>query len=331
VSDVSAVVLTLGEETTDRALASVKAQTLPVEQLVMVDRVRPFHLAFNEGAERTRTPFFVQVDADMVLDPDCIQRLRNAIGARTGIAVGALRDPLMGTIAGVKMFRTSCVETVRLRDTVAPEIDHWVALGRRGWVTECLTGRDRRSVDGATLGAHRPNYTVDYVFGTFYRLGRQYAHREDARALRWRYSRLRSSPHPLAPVGRIAMAHGILGRETRDFAKPCPRTDDSVFLGRLARSSEDGPVHGQVHRLLALATEPLFDSFHAIGASLRATSHASLRACLRALGDIDSSGSLVAEVALGSGALAPSPSGIPAALERLAETWAALDTRELAA
>src|SRR5437763_598224 len=117
-SDVCAVVLTLGEQTTGRALRSLEAQTLPVEEVVIVDGVRPFHRAFNDGADRVPTPFFVQVDADMVLDPACVEVLRSAMAPRIGIAVGALRDPLMGKIAGVKMFRRSCLETLPLRDTV---------------------------------------------------------------------------------------------------------------------------------------------------------------------------------------------------------------------
>jgi hypothetical protein len=45
----------------------------------------------------------VQVDADMVLDPDCFERLRQAMDDDVGMAVGALRDPLLGPIAGVKI------------------------------------------------------------------------------------------------------------------------------------------------------------------------------------------------------------------------------------
>jgi len=321
VSDVSAVVLALGEETKGRALRSLGAQTLPVEDVVIVDGVRPFHRAFNTGADRVRTPFFVQVDADMVLDPECVEVLRSAMGSRTGIAVGALRDPLMGRIAGVKVFRRSCLETLRLRDTVGPETDHYLALGRLGWLTECLTG--------ATLGAHRPDYTLAYVFGTYYLLGRMYAHRSDARALRWRYSRLRRAAHPLAPVARLAMAHGILGSETRDFAKPRPRIADSTFLACLVARSPDASVtHRRVRRLMARASEPLFEAFSALGASLRASSHEGLRAYLRVLGDIDHSRSLLAEVALGAGALALMPRGMPVAFNRLAEAWAALDPPE---
>src|SRR5881398_3671977 len=113
------------------------------------------------------------------------------------------------------------------------------------------------------------------------------------------------------------------GCETRDFAKPRPHKADSAFLGRLVtRSPNAGVTPGRVRRLMTLAAEPLFEAFHELGASLRASSHAGLRGYLRVLGDIDHSRSLLAEVALGAGALASSPRGMPVAFERLAEAWA---------
>jgi hypothetical protein len=325
-SDVSAVVLTVGEQTTNRALASLKAQSLPVEDVVIVEGVRPFHRAFNSGVEQVTTPFFVQVDADMVLDPDCVEVLRGAMSPTVGIAVGALRDPLMGTVAGVKAFRRSCLEAVRLRDTIGPEIEFSLALGRLGWLTQYLY-RDLQSGRHPTLGSHRPDYTVEYVFGTYYLLGRLYGHREDTGALRWRFTQLRRSAHPMAPVARLAMAHGIFGCETRDIAKPPPSPADSTFLRRLTEMPPDASVMPrQVLPPMALATEALFEAFHELGASLRVASHIRVRACLRALGEADHPSSLLAEVALGSGALArssgPARNGMPATFERLAEAWA---------
>lgn len=336
-SDVGAVVLTLGEQTTSRALTSLEAQTLPVEDVVLVDGVRPFHRALNSGADRVATPFFLQLDADMVLDPECVEVLRDAMTPRVGIAVGALRDPLVGNIAGVKLFRGACFHELRLRDTVAPEIDFYVTLGRLGWLTQYVIGDGRRRMRGATLGAHRPEYTVDYVFGTYYLLGRLYAHREDTRALRWRFGQLRRSAHAMAPVARLAMAHGILGSETHDLAKPRPTTAGSSFLHRLVVSPADGSaVPGRIRRLLTtLAPEPLFAAFRELGACMRTASHSGLGACLRMLGETDHPRSLVAEVGLGHGALAPQgpagPRAIPAALGGLVEAWASEVSPERAA
>ena len=304
-SDVGAVVLTLGEQTTSRAVASVQAQTLPVENLTVVQRLTPFHRALNAGAERITTPFFVQVDADMVLDAECFETLRHAMAPEVGIAVGALRDPLMGTIAGVKMFRRECFRELRLRDVLAPEVDFYSSLGQLGWLTRYLVG---------TLGEHSPEYTADYVFGTYYLLGARYVQRGDLGGLAWRIGQLRHSSHAMAPVARVAMSHGACARETRDVAKPRPSAVDSDFLRRLAEHTDADVPPRQIRRLLALGPRPLFDGFRELGALLRATSPARLRGFLRRLAETGHERSLLAEVGLGHGALAATAAAPPKAL-----------------
>jgi hypothetical protein len=313
-SDVGAVVLSLGEPTTGRALASLREQTLPVEDVVIVEGVSPFHRALNAGVARSTKPFVVQVDADMVLDPHCTEVLRHAMAPNVGIAVGALRDPLVGTIAGVKMFRRECFRDLQLRDTIAPEVDFYVELGELGWRTMYLTGHGPRRPPAPTIGDHRPAYTADYVFGTYHPLGTRYVHRADLRGLIWRLRQLRSSSHAMAPVARVAMGHGVFAGETRDVAKPSPSAADSRFLRELAATPEAHVSPRRVRRLLALAPQPLVDGFRELGASLRKSSHARFRGCLRLLAEADHRGSLLAEVALCDGALAASPASAPEAI-----------------
>src|SRR5712672_71664 len=74
--DVTAVVLSIGEATTDEAVASLRRQTLQPRDTIIVRDVVPFHNALNIGASQVKTPFFVQVDADMILDRECIATLR---------------------------------------------------------------------------------------------------------------------------------------------------------------------------------------------------------------------------------------------------------------
>src|SRR5919198_180508 len=103
--DVGAVVLTLGESTTARAVACLRAQTLPIEQVAVVEGVTPFHRALSAGVDAVSTPFFLQVDADMVLDRDCAAQLRATMAPTVGIVAGSLRDPLMRKVGAIKLFR----------------------------------------------------------------------------------------------------------------------------------------------------------------------------------------------------------------------------------
>ena len=319
-SDVGAVVLTVGEPSTNRALASLEAQTLPAQDVALVEGMRPFHRAFNAGVEQVRAPFLVQVDADMILDADCIELLRNAMAPRVAITVGTLRDPLMGRVVGVKIFRRACLETTLQRDTIGPDADLYRSLGRKGWQTRYLTGHGRRSLRNLDLGAHRPTYTVDYTFGTYYVLGRVVADREDSIALRWRFTCLRRTNHQVAPVARLAIAKGIFGSETSDMTKPMPSASDSAFLRRLVRTRADlGAAPTDLPRLLTLDADRLFEAFSELGSDLRVTSPAGLRGCQSALAEIADSRSLLAEVALGAGALGTSSQ--PRARVRTAISW----------
>lgn len=327
--DVAAVVLTVGERTTERALDSVRRQTLQPEQVVVVEGARPFHRAFNSAFARVETPYFVQVDADMVLDPDCLEVLRGAMSPRTGIALGALRDPLIGKIAGVKMFRSSCLESFRLRDTIDPDVDYSRTLARLGWSTDYLTGHRRPAARSGALGAHLPDYTLPYVFGTYYALGRRYGHRVNLGTLRWRVAQLRRSPHPKAPVARLAMAKGVFGNETADIPKPRPGSDEAAFLRRLlATPRPRGIVPHSVARLLDLPPASLFEAFCELGASLRSASSAAFLSVMRLLAETDARSSHLAELAFGGGALVPlAPGAVRPAFERIAASL--LDRPEL--
>jgi hypothetical protein len=340
-SDVGALVLTLGEPSTSRALAGVAWQEPPIQEVVVVEGVTPFHRALNTGAERMKSPFFVQVDADFVLDSDCVAMLRSAMAANVGITVGALRDPLMGPISGVKLFRRGCFAEARLEDTIAPEVDFLEALDRKGWLTRYLAYL-RQPPRTHTLGEHRPAYTVEYVYGTYYLLGARYCSRGDVIALQWRFAQLRRSRHRMAPVARVAMAHGMFAGELRDVTKPLPTDDAAGFLCHLA-FARDGRLPLEVgsgarpvgadavrsmKRIGSLSPGAVLEAFLELGAAFRLDSHAGSRSAARfrdslgMLGQIAHPHTWIAEAALGHGALAgprpPIPQATMVTLERLA-------------
>mgnify|MGYP001556751765 FL=1 len=166
-SDVSAVLLSTGEPSVGRARRAIQMQTLAACEIVDVENVTPFHRALNEGARRVTGDFFVQVDADMVLDPECFAELRYRVRADTGIVVGELRDPMMGQTVGVKLFRTECFSVVETVDSVSPDTDFVDSISRRGWKT-VYVGRPAGSTHVThTVGDHDPLYTPSYVMTKF--------------------------------------------------------------------------------------------------------------------------------------------------------------------
>jgi hypothetical protein len=221
-SDVSAVFLTIGEPYADRALASVGRQSLPAAEVVVVDRsISPFHRAFNAGASRVRTQFFVQVDADLVLDRECFAALRDCMRADLGVVTGRLRDPLLGRIGAVRLFRTRCFERGGFPDTVSPDTDFGEAIEAAGWGRlDALGRREGPRELWHTLGEHLPDYTPLYTFSKFRLGGARCRYRRSPYLLREMIARFHASRHPAARLALLAFAHGIFHRDASDQLQP---------------------------------------------------------------------------------------------------------------
>ena len=215
IPEVTAVVLSIGEPTTARAVESVRSQTLPVRDIVLVQSVSPFHRALNQGAAAVATPFFVQVDADMVLDPDCVERLASCLTDTIGMVTGHLRDPLYGRIQAIKLFRTACVRRHPFRDSLSPDTDFVADIVREGWSdVYALRHRGRRDSEWHTFGDHEPGYTPLYTYAKHVVEGRRWRYRQNAAGLQHQLQRLHTSAHDAALIARIALAHGVfLDRE----------------------------------------------------------------------------------------------------------------------
>ena len=217
-TDVSAIVLSVGERYTERALASLARQTVPPADVVMVTgEIRPFHRAINAAAERVNTPFFLQVDADMVLDPGCLEEIRAAVRDDAGMVIGQLRDPLLGPILGVRLYRSRCFRDLRVPDSISPMSDFEAAMQRSGWSMLCAIRRPNgRATTHNLFGEHLPDYNPRYTFAKFLLSGARNRYRGSDDRLRTVFARLRISTHPAAGLAQIAAAHGIFRRDRTD-------------------------------------------------------------------------------------------------------------------
>ena len=311
-SDVTALLLTLGEPTTERARASILGQTLRPAEIVTVSGVTPFVRALQEGVDGVRTPFLLQVDADMVLDQTCLERLRAGMTAETGIVVGQLRDPLIGTIAGIKLFRRECFDEVALRDSVTPDVDFYFDLGSRGWLTQhVLWYRPGRGLH--TVGDHLPDFTPAYTWATYKLLGCRYFMRRNPDSLLWRYRALRMSAHPMARIARVAMLAGVFLDVERDVQKS-EIDADTELLEILSRSTAD-------RRPDVLPESP--EGWYGLGRELRQRGELdALHGLLNALDELPPANALRLEVALCHGLCAastdsPDPAAVARRLTRL--------------
>ena len=217
VSDVSVVLLSLGEDTTQAAVESLPGQTMRPREIIVIEGVRPFYKALNTGASQVKTPFFVQVDADMVLDPRCIAELRNGVGRDTGVVFARLRDALTAQVVGVKLFRASCFEHAQFRDVVSPDTNFVDEIERLGWTTSEIGRLD------SELDAGRHSVNTDQITRLFMRTrstsleGIRYRYRQTVTGLLWRFTRLQLSVHPAAWIAQVGLAQGLFTEANSDL------------------------------------------------------------------------------------------------------------------
>lgn len=230
-SDITAVVLSIGEPYTERAIASVRRQTLPPADIILVRGVSPFHRALNAGAAQVQTPFFVQLDADVTFDDTCLEELRGRMSDGLGLVSGYLRDPVIGRANGIRLYRTQCFEHVQIRNSISPDMDFGIDIRRHGWVRlYALKYQGERRDQWHTFGDHRPDYTPHYTFCKFLLEGIRCRYRRHESRVRRIFQQLRVSQHTAATIALIALAHGLFLRAQRNLLVPHQRTAEFELL-----------------------------------------------------------------------------------------------------
>jgi radical SAM superfamily enzyme YgiQ (UPF0313 family) len=144
--DVTAVICRTDEETFEDCLASLKRQTMRPGRIEVVDNVTPMHRAFNRMLERATTRYYLHVDADMVLAPDCVETLYDAMRKNEDcfLARAYLKDDLLGRIPFVKLFDRERVGDARYRDTIGCDRDFEGRIMGQGYaavIVERVLGR----------------------------------------------------------------------------------------------------------------------------------------------------------------------------------------------
>ena len=286
--DVSAVVLTTGEPTTQGAIDSLRRQTAPLSDIIVVRDVAPFHKAMNAGVAQVKTTFFVQVDADMVLDDHCVAALREEMRRDIGIIVGHLRDPLIGQVVGIKLFRTAVFQATMFQDSISPDTDFVADIAREGWKTVYI-GRSGNSgaEQWATYGEHRRDYSLRYTYRKYLIEGCRYRYRQNAAGARWHFAQLEASRHPSALAAQIGLARGIFLEKITDQLGTSRVDEDFVQLSRFlsgpATAQRDGELDHAGHDM---SPRERFHAYYRLGAELgRANDLQTFERCLRRLGD----------------------------------------------
>lgn len=250
-------VVSAGEPVLDECVEALQRQTCRF-RLERIADVYPMSAAFQAMPDRCRTPYFVQVDADMVLEPHAVETLHDAIqrsGPRTVQVSGQLYEEGFGPGGAVKCWKRGVFRAFRFRDARTVDRDLYRRIGR--------VGLTRRHLD-RQLGVHRARHSPESAWL-----------KGKGDVEKWRYLDRDAGDYALPLV------RDLLGRHTEE-----PDRLVGALLGaltrepRLSRSKDirhERAVRAEVFTLLRLpgaAGEPLAEDRQAALADRFATAYA---------------------------------------------------------
>ena len=174
--EVTVFVSTVGARTFRSCLAHLRRQDVRFEVRVL-DRVAPLSAALETMARECTTPYWIQVDEDMLLYENAVGALHARIeelGERCAICVGNLYDVhLARCIRGVKIFRHAVAARYPVADAedgVKRRHDRMLADGYSidGWDLEGGT-----PLAGGTFGVHGTHWTSASIYSRYFSLERR--------------------------------------------------------------------------------------------------------------------------------------------------------------
>jgi len=188
---ITAFVVTTGEPSTAECYRRIAAQTVRV-RVETIANVTPMWRAFQSMLDRCTTPYFVEVDADMLLEPGAIEALYGAIkspppgvasvrgwhpgeypaAADTAVLCGWLwGDAEEQPIVGVKIYDHQIVKAYPFTDALSCEMGQVFALLHDGHDVANLPKPADRA---GCLGLHFATQTPAMAFARWQRFAQKH-------------------------------------------------------------------------------------------------------------------------------------------------------------
>lgn len=151
-NDLTVFILSSGEETMDECLAALEAQDCAFK-IDFIEGVSPMSAAFQAMPDRSRTPYFIQVDADVILNPDAVSFLYRACkgsGWRCFAAAAGLYEEGFGPGGAVRCWKRSVFRFFKYNDCRTVDRNLYQRLRRWGL---------RLKVEDKIIGLHKPRHS----------------------------------------------------------------------------------------------------------------------------------------------------------------------------
>jgi hypothetical protein len=267
-NDLTVFVISSGEETGDDCMAALETQdcTFRIEH---IRDVTPMSAAFQAMPDRCRTPYFVQVDADMILRPDAVRKLYDAVRQSPYWVyriAGTLYEEGFGIGGAVKCWKRSLFRFVSFHDcrTVDRELHN-----RLRWF-----GLRIKRID-EVVGVHRPRHSV---FSLYLKT------KSDIE--KWRFLKRPASRYAMPLIEEILVGDNICGHRllgallgaltgpqhlVRSKNTPLEKERFDALLGLLGRFASLADPHlGELDRdSLCTTFAYAFDDFRGTGVGKR--------------------------------------------------------------
>ena len=174
-SAVTVFVTTVGDPTIDTCLAHLREQDCSFT-LRVIDGVAPMNAAFQRMLDDCRTPYYVQVDEDMLLYPHAVRSLYEAMAAAAPDVAAVMRTlydvHLERCVFGVKIFRHEIARRYPFHALEAFEVEQVERFEADGYRME-RPPRSIRPVTGDTLGVHGTRWTPETIYQRYANLQRR--------------------------------------------------------------------------------------------------------------------------------------------------------------
>ena len=216
-------VLTVDDPAYPACKAAVDAQQGGPFRVEIIRNVTPFSAAAQKMIADCRSEYFIQVDEDMMLNPDAVTTMETAM-RRAPADVGMICFHLFDEdracpIQGIKIYRTAAMKPFAFQNVKASEMDLLEQMGQRGvrWI-----------LHPEVLGRHGTVYTPETIYRRYKTM-----YEKDIRQwntltsdIRRKADQFRATGDQLALFALLGAAHGIIEgprsvdseKDARDYA-----------------------------------------------------------------------------------------------------------------
>lgn len=229
--ELTVFVTTVGDEVNYRDCREHLDRQSVRYRLEVIAGVAPLSAAFQRMIESCRTPYYVQVDEDMILFPQAVETLFDEIRRshfRTAMVCRPLWDcDIQGAIYGLKIYRHEIVRQFPYENTFSCERTQKESIEAAGFEMRFDPLGDR----GSCLGEHGKHYSTRSIFLRWRRLiqkRRRYGN-DLARGVpppQFLLERYQADPTPLHLFSLLGAISGLSGElppdGEADFREECP-------------------------------------------------------------------------------------------------------------